>query len=117
MSKLVAALLIAGGGHLTASGCTRRGMGASRPAPGPPAAVTLSPLWEVSVPDTPAPFLLGLEESFVVATPSGRISLFGVEGGSPRWQVELGARITASPVHDDVALVVPVQEGSDEASS
>jgi len=107
---LAAALLVAGGDAI-ASGSASRGLGGLPPAPGPPAAVTLAPLWEVPVPDTPVPYLLGLDDSFVVATPSGRVSLFGIDGGPPRWQMELGAKITASPVKDGGALVVPIAGG------
>jgi outer membrane protein assembly factor BamB len=108
---ILAAMLVVGGGDTIASGSASRGFAWLPPEPGPPAAVTLAPLWEVPVPDTPAPYLLGLDDSFVVATPSGRVSLFGIDGGPPRWQIELGAKITASPVKDGGALVVPIAGG------
>ncbi len=111
--SIILAAMLAGGGGSVAWGAAPRAAGASRPAPSPKDAVTLAPLWEVSVPDTPVPYLVGFDGSFVVATPSGRVSVFGLDGGPPRWQIELGAKITASPVRDGGALVVPTLEGGE----
>ncbi|MFQ5702064.1 MAG: PQQ-binding-like beta-propeller repeat protein [Acidobacteriota bacterium] len=65
-------------------------------------------VWEIPVPDTPAPFLVGTENGFIVAVPGGAIRAYGLDGGSPLWTARLSASISAPPLSAGNRLAVPL---------
>ena len=72
---------------------------AQPPAGAPPMTLkTLTPISEVPVTLTPAPFLIGMEDRFVVATREGKLSAYGLHGGDALWKTDLERPLIAAPV-------------------
>ena len=72
----------------------------------------LAASWEVPVPETPAPMVVGTGDGFVVASRSGKISSFPLDGGPALWQAQLGAPLASLPVLSGSRLVIPLEDGS-----
>ncbi|HZI93291.1 MAG TPA: PQQ-binding-like beta-propeller repeat protein, partial [Patescibacteria group bacterium] len=81
--------------------------------PGPASAnAPMAPSWELPVPDTSAPFIVGTGDGFAVATRSGRLAAHAPGGGAPLWQIELGGSLETAPVYGSGRLAVIVYVGS-----
>ncbi len=73
--------------------------------------LSLIPAWEIPIGDTPAPFIIGVGDTFIVATPAGRVAAHGADGRGI-WHVNLETGIVSEPVSGADRLVIPTEAGA-----
>ena len=70
--------------------------------------LSLLPAWEVAVPDSSAPYIVGTDDTLIVATPEGRLAAHDQQGREI-WQVTLDSGIVAPPVGGAGRLIIPTE--------
>ena len=71
-----------------------------------PGSVTLVQVWEVPIPGTSAPYLVGIDGGFVVADHDATLSAFSAAEAIPRWTTRLEEPIVTDPVPSNDSLVI-----------
>lgn len=106
MTIAVLLLLAAFSGHSDATQTPDSSLQIPKPAAPPPR--TLIPSWEVPVPGTAVPLLVGMDTAFAVATREGRITGHRLDTGERLWEVDLESPLAAPPLFIEGRLAVPV---------